>query len=117
MDRTKKLEIDIKREISYIISELVKDPRVGFVTVTDTTLSPDHKYLDIYVSVLDKQAGIQNSMEGLKKSSGFIKRKLRERIELRNIPTLRFKYDNSIDKGMRITGILDELKKNKEDNG
>ncbi|MGM0364978.1 MAG: 30S ribosome-binding factor RbfA [Actinomycetota bacterium] len=117
MDRTKKLEIDIKREISFIINELVKDPRVGFTTVTDTILSSDHKYLDIYISVLNGQAGIKRSMEGLEKSSGFIKRKLKERVELRNIPVLRFKYDESIDKGMRISGILEKLKKNKDVDG
>ncbi len=115
MDRTKKLEIDIKREISFIINELVKDPRVGFTTITDTKLSQDHKYLDVYFSVLNGQAGIEKSMEGLKKSSGFIKRKLNERVELRNVPVLRFKYDESIDKGMRISRLLDKLKKN--DNG
>jgi len=116
MDRTKKLEIDIKREISFIINNLVKDPRIGFVTITDTILSADHKYLDIYISVLNDQAGIQQSMEGLKKSSGFIKRKLNDRVELRNVPVLRFKYDESIDKGMRISEILDNLKQNKDGN-
>ncbi len=117
MDRTKKLEIDIKREISFIINELVKDPRVGFTTITDAVLSSDHKYLSIYVSIYNNQAGIDKSMEGLRKSSGFIKRKLNERVELRNIPVLRFKYDKSIDTGMRITDILDDLKKNKHSNG
>ncbi|MCJ7666238.1 MAG: ribosome-binding factor A, partial [Actinobacteria bacterium] len=54
VDRIKKLSIDIKREISFIINTKIKDPRIGFITVTDTKLSPDGKYLDIFVSIMEK---------------------------------------------------------------
>ena len=54
MDRIKKLAIDIKREISFIINTKIKDPRIGFITITDTRLSADGKYLDIYFSTMEK---------------------------------------------------------------
>ncbi|MCG9478833.1 MAG: 30S ribosome-binding factor RbfA [Actinomycetia bacterium] len=114
MDRIKKLEIDLKRELGFVVNSLVKDPRLGFVTITGINLSPDFKYLDVYVSVMGGQEKIDQSMKALDRSKGFIKKKLNERIKLRAVPVLRFQYDESIDKGMRITEILDELKKNNE---
>ena len=111
MDKIKKLATDIKREISFIINTRIKDPRIGFVTITDVRLSVDGKYLDIYFSTMGKSSRIEKSMDALKRSSGFIKRNLSSRMRLRNVPELKFIYDDSIDKGMRITEILDNIKK------
>jgi len=116
VDRIKKLSIDIKREISFIINTRIKDPRIGFITITDTRLSADGKYLDVYFSTLKKGDDTESSLEALKRCSGFIKKNLSDRLRLRNVPELKFIYDGSIDRGMRITKILEDInKENKEE--
>lgn len=65
MNRARKLEIDLQREISFIINSKLKDPRIGFVTVTDVKLSPDYHYLDIFVSIMGEERVKNDSMKGL----------------------------------------------------
>lgn len=117
MDRIKKLAIDIKREISFIINTRIKDPRIGFVTITDARLSADGKYFDIYLSIMGKGSEVDKSLEALEKCSGFIKKNLSERIKLKNVPELKFIYDDSIDRGMKITEILENIGKKEKDSG
>ncbi len=117
MDRLKKLTIDIKREISFIINTELKDPRIGFVTITGTKLSADCKYLDIYLSIMGKEEDRRNSLEILRGCVGFIKKKISGRIRLKNIPDLKFIYDDSIDRGMRISKILETINKEGKDSG
>jgi len=113
VDRVKKAEIDIKREISFIINTKVNDPRIGFVTVTGTELSTDFKWLDVFVSIMGEKDDIKKSLEGLKKCSGFLKKNLKQRLKLKNVPNIKFIYDESIETGIRISKILETLKKNK----
>jgi ribosome-binding factor A len=113
VDKSRKSEIDLKREISFIINNKIKDPRIGFITITDTKLSPDFKWLDVFVSIMDKDEKITGSLKALKNCSGFIKRNLSRKLRLKNIPNIRFLYDKSIDDGMKISNILDSLGKNK----
>ena len=114
MDKIKKLAIDIQREISFIINTKIKDPRIGFITVTDARLSPDGKYLDIYVSIMDKDDRQGKRLDALKKCSGFIKKNLTRRMRLRNVPELKFIYDESVNRGLKISEILKEIDINKE---
>jgi len=113
VDRAKKAEIDIKREISFIINTKVNDPRIGFITVTSTELSVDFKYLDVFVSIMGEKDDIRRSLEGLKHCSGFIKKNLQKRLKLKNVPEIKFYYDESIDTGIRVSKILDTLEKDK----
>ena len=114
MDKIKKLAIDIQREISFIINTKIKDPRIGFITVTDARLSPDGKYFDIYVSIMDKDDQLEKRLDALKKCSGFIKKNLNRRMKLRNIPELKFIYDGSVKRGLKISEILKEIDTDKE---
>lgn len=114
MDKIKKLAMDIQREISFIINTKIKDPRIGFTTITDARLSPDGKYLDIYVSIMGKDDEKGKRLDALKKCSGFIKKNLASRIKLRNIPELKFIYDGSVDRGLKISEILEEINVDKE---
>jgi ribosome-binding factor A len=111
MNRARKLEIDLQREISFIINSKLKDPRIGFVTVTDVKLSPDYHYLDIFVSIMGEERIKNDSMEGLNQCEGFIKKNLKKRFKLRTIPDIKFIYDKSIAQGLKITEILENLKK------
>jgi ribosome-binding factor A len=111
MNKARKLEIDLQREISFIINSKLKDPRIGFVTVTDVKLSPDYHYLDIFVSIMGEERVKNDSMKGLNQCEGFIKKNLKERFRLRTIPDIKFIYDTSIEQGMKITTILENIKK------
>ena len=111
MNKARKLEIDLQREISFIVNSKLKDPRIGFVTVTDVKLSPDYHYLDIFVSIMGEERVKNDSMEGLNQCEGFIKKNLKERFRLRTIPEIKFIHDKSIDQGLKITSILENLKK------
>jgi len=111
MNKARKLEIDLQREISFIISSKLKDPRIGFVTVTAVKLSPDYHYLDIFVSIMGEERVKNDSMKGLNQCEGFIKKNLKERFRLRTIPDIKFIYDTSIEQGMKITTILENIKK------
>lgn len=113
MDRIRKIAVDLKREISFIINSKVKDPRIGFLTVTDVKLSPDYRWLDIYISVMGAEETKEKSLNGLKSCTGFIKKNLMGKFKLKNIPEIKFIYDNSIDRGMKIESILSEIEKKK----
>ncbi|MCX6347418.1 MAG: 30S ribosome-binding factor RbfA, partial [Actinobacteria bacterium] len=110
MDRNKKIEIDLIREISFILNSKVKDPRIGFVTLTYVKLSADYHYMDIYFTVLNKEENLKSCLEGLNKSKGFIKKNLLERIKLRTVPEIKFIYDETIEKGTKIIEILEKIK-------
>jgi ribosome-binding factor A len=115
VDRIRKVEIDLKREISFIINNKIKDPRIGFVTITDTRLSPDYKWLDVFVSVLGNERETSNSLKALDRCRGFIKRNLPKKLRLKSMPSIRFLYDKSIDEGMKISNILNGLDKGSKD--
>lgn len=110
MDRIKKIEIDLQREISFIINTKVKDPRVGFITITYIKLSADYHYMDVYFTVMDKDQNLKTCLEGLNKSKGFIKKNLLDRIKLKIVPDIKFVYDELIEKGLRINEILEKIK-------
>ncbi len=111
MNKIKKIEVDIKREISFIINSKINDPRLGFVTITGVRLSTDYNYLDVFVSIMGSGEVVKDTLVGLNQSSGFIKKNLGERIKLRNMPRVKFINDDSINTGMKITKILEDLKK------
>ena len=111
MERLKKTEIDLQREISFIINSKLKDPSIGFVTVTDVKLSSDYHYLDIFISVMGDDEKINQSLLCLKNCEGFIKNNLKKRFRLKTMPELKFIYDKSIDYGIKVTELLEDLKK------
>ncbi len=111
MHRIKKIEVDLKREISFIINNKIKDPRVSFVTLTDVRLSPDYKHLNVFFSIMGQEREIEEGIAGLNNSKGYITKNLIGRVELRTVPKISFIYDRSIDNGLRISKIIDGLSK------
>ena len=104
---------NLVKEISYILMTEVKNPDVKFVTVTDCKVTNDLSYAKVYVTVLNKDK-IQETLEGLKDASGFIRHNLKERVDIRNIPELEFVYDESIEYGQKIEDIIEQI--HEEDN-
>jgi ribosome-binding factor A len=114
MSRKDKVKEELRREISNIIQEKIKDPRLGFITVVDADLSVDLKYTKVYYSVLgtpDEQKITQDILDGAR---GFIRKLVAERLKLRFVPEISFILDNSVDNSLRIQQILDDIQKKKE---
>lgn len=99
---------NIVKEISYILSYEVKDNDIKFVTVTDCKLAPDLSYAKIYITVLDDSKK-ETTLKALKDASGFIRKELADRVEMRHVPELEFVYDESIAYGKKIENIIEQI--------
>lgn len=101
---------EVQRELSQIIREEVKDPRVHPMTsVMGVEVTPDLKYAKVFISVFGNDEEKETTMEGLKKSASFIRGQLAKRINLRNTPELTFILDNSIEYGVKMSKRIDEV--------
>ncbi len=98
----------IMEEVSKILMLEVKDERFKFVTVTDCDTSNDLSYCKVYVTVLEQEKK-EETLKALNNASGFIRGELAKRIEIRNIPELKFIYDESVFYGEKIDKIIDEI--------
>ena len=108
----------IKREMSDIISNHIKDPRLGFVTVTGVDLTDDLRYAKVYVSVYGEEDKRKESLQGLNSAKGFIRREIGKRLRLRYCPDFAFRVDESIAYGDKIDRLLNQLsKEDKKDDG
>ena len=105
--RMRRVDEAVRAVLSDAIAVEVKDPRVGFVTVTAVKTSPDLRHAHVYVSVLGDETAREASLAGLRSAHGFLQRHLAAELSLKHTPTLTFSYDQSIDRGMRITELLD----------
>ncbi|WP_248926328.1 30S ribosome-binding factor RbfA [Paenibacillus hamazuiensis] len=99
----------IKKEISQIIQAELKDPRIGFITVTGVEVTNDFSQAKVFLSVMGSDEQKEETLKALSRSSGFIRSELGKRIRLRKIPELLFKFDASIDYGSRIEQLLDRI--------
>jgi len=107
----------MKKELSEILGRKIKDPRVGFVTVTDVEVSGDLQQAKVYISVLGDTEKREDTLKGLAKATGFIRSELGQRIRLRKTPEIIFEFDESIDYGNRIENLLHQIhQENKEPN-
>lgn len=98
----------IREVLGTAIATELKDPRVGFVTVTSVETSPDLRASRVFVSVLGTDEERAATLEGLNSSHGFLQAKLASEVRMKRTPTLSFHYDDSVDQGMRISELLDE---------
>ena len=108
--RANRVAEEIKKEVTQMLREEIKDPRIGFVTVTGIEVTSDIRYAKVFISVLgDDEAKVQ-SLKALEKAKGFVRSELGKRIRLRYIPEISFKFDSSIEHGARIMKLLNEVK-------
>lgn len=107
--RASRLAESIKEEVSKMIREDVKDPRLGFVTVTDVEVAEDLRHAKVFVSILGKEEEIKSSMDVLTRASGFVRTELGKNIRLRYVPEISFRYDKSIEHGAHISKLLREV--------
>jgi ribosome-binding factor A len=108
--RAERLAELLKKEISDILLKEVKDPRIGFVSLTDIEVSGDLRHANVYVSVYGNEEERQASMKGLEKATGYIRKLIGERIKVYHTPEIIFKYDNSLEHGAYISRLIDKVK-------
>lgn len=99
----------MKKELGEILGRKIKDPRVGFVTITDVEVTGDLQQAKVFISVLGDEEQKQNTLKGLAKAKGFIRSEIGQRIRLRKTPEIFFEFDESIDYGNRIETLLKDL--------
>jgi len=108
--RTEKVQELIKQEVSQIILKELKDPRIGFVTVTQVDVTGDLRNAKIYVSLMGSEDQIKECWDGLQKALGYIRREIGKRIRLRCTPELSFHLDKSLDYSVHIQELLSKIK-------
>jgi len=108
-ERMRRVDEAVRSVLSDAITKDLKDPRVGFVTVTQVKTSPDLRHARVFVSVLGDEATRAATLEGLRSAHGFLQGQLARQLSLKHTPALAFEYDDSIDRGMRITELLQEI--------
>lgn len=107
----------IKAELSDLFLREMKDPRIGFVSITDVEVTPDLRHATVYVSVLGNEQAAEDTLAGLQSAKGFLRGEIGKRIRLRYTPEFHFKLDKSIERGVRISALLREIERGEEDGG
>jgi ribosome-binding factor A len=107
-DRMRRVNEAVREVVSVRIAEGLRDPRIGFVTVTSVDTSPDLRQARVYVSVLGTPEEREETMAGLDSAHGVLQLAVAQELRMKNTPTLQFVFDESIDRGMRITELLDD---------
>jgi ribosome-binding factor A len=109
-DRMRRVNEAVREVVSARIAEGLRDPRIGFVTVTSVDTSPDLRQARVYVSVLGSEDDRAETLAGLESAHGLLQLAVAEELRMKHTPTLQFVFDESIDRGMRITELLDDEK-------
>jgi ribosome-binding factor A len=108
--RPQKLGDLIQRELSELLQRELRDPRVGMITITAVDVSPDFSHAKVLYTTLDP-AHVEEAGKGLKRAAGFLRSQLAKRIKLYTTPELRFEYDESVERGDRLSRLIDSVKK------
>jgi len=103
----RRVDESIRQVIGDALASDLKDPRVGFVTVTDVKTSADLSHARVYVSVLGELHTREETLEGLRSAHGYLQRRIGGELHLKRTPTLEFSYDDTTDRAMRVDALID----------
>ena len=106
--RTERVGDQIQRELADLIRLEVKDPRVGMVTLAGVEVSRDLAHAKVWFTVLGDAAQVADTTEGLQRAAGFLRRELGRRMRLRTVPHLHFYYDDTQERGARLSALIDQ---------
>jgi len=112
--RTEQVGDLIKEVLGQLLDREVKDPQVGFVTLTDVEVSPDLSLARVYFSVLGDEQAMLESRAALERAKGFLRRELSQRLSIRYVPELQFVLDRSIERGQHIADLLRQVRQQEE---
>jgi ribosome-binding factor A len=107
-DRMRRVNEAVKEVVSEAVGEL-KDPRIGFVTVTGVETSPDLRHARVFVSVLGSEAKRTKTLDGLAAAHGVLQARVARELRMKRTPQLAFEYDPTVERGVRMTQLIDEL--------
>jgi len=107
-DRMRRVNESIRQVLSERLPEL-KDPRIGFVTVTGVDTAPDLRHATVYVSVLGSEKAREKTLRGLAAAHGVLQSAIAHELMLKRTPQLAFEYDPSVERGVRMTKLIDDL--------
>ena len=107
-DRLRRVDEAMREVLSDAVTKEIKDPRVGFVTVTAVDTASDLRHAKVYISVLGDDGVRQRSLDGLRSAHGFLQRRVADELRIKHTPTLEFLYDDSLDRGLRIEALLQQ---------
>jgi ribosome-binding factor A len=107
-ERMRRVNESVRQVLSEAVGEL-KDPRIGFVTVTGVETSPDLRHAKVYVSVLGSERKREASLAGLSAAHGVLQTRLARELRMKRTPTLVFEYDPTVERGVRMSQLIDEL--------
>jgi ribosome-binding factor A len=113
-ERMRRVNAALREVLSESIAEL-KDPRIGFVTVTGVKTSRDLRQATVYVSVLGSARKREATLEGLQSSHGVLQSRLNSELRLKRTPQLTFEYDPTVERGVRLSRLIDELAPDEHD--
>jgi ribosome-binding factor A len=106
--RMRRVNEVIREVLGAAISTELKDPRIGFVTVTDVDTSPDLRAARVYVSVLGSESERADTLAGLESAHGFLQSRISDEMTIKRTPTLTFHYDETVETGVRLSKMLEE---------
>lgn len=107
--RSRRIAEQIQRELAELLRLELKDPRVsGLVTITEVEVSHDQSHAKVFFTLLGDASKIDETTEGLKRAAGFLRSQLAKRMKLRTVPQLDFRYDASVERGVRLARLIDE---------
>jgi ribosome-binding factor A len=112
--RLRRIADQIQRELSDILRNELKDPRVGMITLTGVEVSADVAHAKVFFTTLGDADALAVTQEGLRRAAGFVRTALGRRLKLHNIPELHFEYDASVERGFRLSKLIDEAVSDKK---
>ena len=108
VERMRRVDEAVREVLSDVLTHELKDPRVGFVTVTDVKTSPDLSHARVYVSVLGDVDAVSASLEGLRSAQGFLQGRIGSELRLKHTPALTFFHDDTAERAQRLERLMDE---------
>ena len=109
LDRMRRVDEGVRQVLADVLARGLKDPRVGFVTVTDVRTAPDLSHARVYVSVLGDEQARTDTLDGLRHAHAFLQGRVAVELKLRRTPTLEFIYDGTTDRAQRVEQLLGEV--------
>jgi ribosome-binding factor A len=110
-ERMRRVDEAMREVLSDVLTHELKDPRVGFVTVTDVKTSHDLRHARVFVSVLGDAAAVEASLEGLRSALGFLQGRVGNELRLKNTPALHFIHDDTAERAQRLERIIHETER------
>lgn len=107
--RSQRVVEQIRRELAELIRLEVKDPRIGFITLTDVEITPDYAHAKVYFTSMTGEADVPEILQGLRRASGFLRRELGRRVRIHTTPELHWHYDPSVEEGSRLSKLIDDV--------